>query len=135
VLLNITDVDPISKSVRPLAAQEEMESRRIWEPVTNAILGKKYSEATKNKQDIEQMQRNAAAERKRNGETFVPRFFDADISDGRPKLTDEGRKAIDGEYQLAGYDGAADDKVATVNAGKAEDADEDDEDDFQDAQN
>ncbi|KAI3487351.1 hypothetical protein L1887_48772 [Cichorium endivia] len=37
--------------------------------------------------------------------------------------------------QLAGYDGTADDKVATVNAGKAEDADEDDEDDFQDAQN
>lgn len=135
VLLNITDVDPIAKSVRPLAAQEEMESRRIWEPVTNAILGKKYSEATKNKQDIEQMQRNAAAERKRNGETFVPRFFDADISDGRPKLTDEGRKAIDGEYQLAGYDGAVDDKVAAVNAQKVEDADDDDEDDFQDAQN
>ncbi|SNX87317.1 related to OSH6 - member of an oxysterol-binding protein family [Melanopsichium pennsylvanicum] len=104
LLLNVNDVDPLVKAVRPLASQEEMESRRIWEPVTNAILAKKYSEATKNKQEIEQKQRNTAAERKRKGETFVPRFFDADISDGRPKLTEEGRIAIDSEYELVGYE-------------------------------
>lgn len=126
LLLSVHDVDPIAKSVRPLAAQDEMESRRIWEPVTNAILSKKFSEATKNKQEIEQAQRNTAAERKRKSETFVPRFFDADISDGRPKLTEEGRKAIDGEHNLAGYDG-----VETANTA----AKEDDEDDFQDAEN
>ncbi|CDU26317.1 related to OSH6-member of an oxysterol-binding protein family [Sporisorium scitamineum] len=126
LLLNINDVDPIAKSVRPLSAQDEMESRRIWEPVTSAILAKKYSEATKHKQDIEQRQRNVAAERKRKGETFIPRFFEADISDGRPKLTGEGRKALDGENELAGYDGAA----------KQDDAnDEDDDDNFQDAEN
>lgn len=45
-----------------------MESRKIWEPVTNAILAKDYSGATKFKQEIEQMQRDAAAERKRKDE-------------------------------------------------------------------
>ncbi|SJX63197.1 related to OSH6-member of an oxysterol-binding protein family [Sporisorium reilianum f. sp. reilianum] len=125
LLLSINDIDPISKAVRPLSAQDEMESRRIWEPVTTAILAKKYSEATKHKQDIEQRQRNVAAERKRKGETFIPRFFDADISDGRPKLTEEGRKALDGENELVGYDGA----------GKQDDTNDEDEDDFQDAEN
>ncbi|CBQ73362.1 conserved hypothetical protein [Sporisorium reilianum SRZ2] len=125
LLLSVNDIDPISKAVRPLSAQDEMESRRIWEPVTTAILAKKYSEATKHKQDIEQRQRNVAAERKRKGETFIPRFFDADISDGRPKLTEEGRKALDGENELVGYDGA----------GKQDDTNDEDEDDFQDAEN
>ncbi len=111
----------------PLSAQEEMESRKIWEPVTSAILAKKYSEATKNKQDIEQMQRNTAAERKRKGETFVPRFFDADISDGRPKLTEEGRQALDGEYNLAGYDGCCYSRCHECHQ------DDDDDDEFQDA--
>lgn len=124
LLLNVHDVDPIAKSVRPLSSQEEMESRRIWEPVTNAILSKKFSEATKAKQEIEQAQRNTAADRKRKGETFTPRFFDADISDGRPKLTEEGRKALDGEHNLAGYDGAAKDNDV-----------DDDADEFQDAEN
>lgn len=128
LLLNVNDVDPISKAVRPLRSQEEMESRKIWEPVTNAILSKKFSEATKAKQEIEQKQRNVAAERKRKGEGFVPRFFDADISDGRPKLTEEGRKAVDGEYELAGYDASAreSDPVAAT-------TEDDDEDEFQDA--
>ncbi|TKY85452.1 hypothetical protein EX895_005614 [Sporisorium graminicola] len=126
LLLNVNDVDPITKSVRPLSAQDEMESRRIWDPVTSAILAKKYSEATKHKQEIEQRQRNMAAERKRKGEAFVPRFFDADISDGRPKLTEEGRKALDGENNLEGYGVAR--KQDDTN-------DDDDEDDFQDAEN
>lgn len=130
LLLNVLDVDPIPKSVRPLSSQEPMESRKIWEPVTNAILAKKFGEATKNKQEIEQMQRNTAAERKRKGETFVPRFFEADISDGRPKLTEEGRKALDGENNLVGYDGAGESKATSAAA-----HDDDDEDDFQDAEN
>ena len=130
LLLNVNDIDAFPKAVRPLSAQDEMESRRIWEPVTNAILTKKYSEATKHKQDIEQRQRNVAAERKRKGETFVPRFFDADISDGRPKLTEEGRKALDGEYELVGYAGGAERAKRDV----IDDEDED-EDEFQDAEN
>lgn len=44
-----------------------MESRRIWQPVTDAILGKEFGAATKHKQNIEQEQRDRAAERKRAG--------------------------------------------------------------------
>lgn len=55
--------------MRPLKAQQEMESRKIWEPVTNAIIAKDYSGATKAKQDIEQKQRDTAAERKRKDES------------------------------------------------------------------
>lgn len=68
MLINLDDIDPISKDVRPLSSQESMESRRIWEPVTNAILAKDFGNATKHKQDIEQRQRNTAAARKEKGE-------------------------------------------------------------------
>lgn len=54
--------------MRPLDVQEDMESRKIWLPVTEAIVNKEFSQATKHKQDIEQIQRTAAAERKRKGE-------------------------------------------------------------------
>lgn len=57
-----------TKSVRSLDVQEDMESRKIWKPVTDAIINKEFSQATKHKQDIEQMQREAAAERKKKGE-------------------------------------------------------------------
>lgn len=47
--------------------QEEMESRKIWRPVTEAICNKEFGQATKHKQEIEQKQRDLAAERKRKG--------------------------------------------------------------------
>lgn len=34
---------------------------------------------------------------------FVPQYFHADISSGRPALTEAGRKAIEGERELQGY--------------------------------
>lgn len=103
LLIDLDEIDPLPKTVRPLSSQEDMESRRIWQPVTKSILEKEFSAATKHKQVIEQRQREAAADRKRTGEDFVPRFFNADISDGRPTLTSAGRKAIDDERDLVGY--------------------------------
>lgn len=108
LLIDLDQLLPVdTRAVRPLTAQEPMESRKIWEPVTQAILNKEFGAATKHKQEIEQMQRDKAAERKRNNEDFVPRFFIADISDGRPKLTEAGKKALDGEAQLEGYNSSA----------------------------
>ncbi|KAN0065665.1 hypothetical protein ACQY0O_000795 [Thecaphora frezii] len=136
LLINVEELNPIAKTVRPLEAMEEMESRRIWEPVTSSILAKDFSQATKNKQMIEQRQRDIAAERKRKGETFVPRFFDADISDGRPKLTAEGQRALDGEDRLEGYTtGTGTATGATIAAAAADnnDGDDDDDDEFKDA--
>ncbi|KAK0546122.1 hypothetical protein OC846_005402 [Tilletia horrida] len=103
LLLNVPDLDTIPKNVRPLDSQLELESRRIWQPVIKAILSKQYGEATKAKQVIEQRQRDIAAERKKNGEEFVPQFFEIDISDGRPRLTKAGREAIEAERNLDGY--------------------------------
>ena len=53
--------------VRPVSTQDEMESRRIWQPVTESIQNKDLGAATKHKQVIEQAQRDRAAERKKQG--------------------------------------------------------------------
>ncbi|PWN30970.1 hypothetical protein BDZ90DRAFT_229961 [Jaminaea rosea] len=103
LLIDLDEIEPLPKTVRPLSSQEDMESRKIWQPVTKAILDKEYSAATRHKQVIEQRQREEAAERKRVGKSFTPRFFEEDISDGRPRLTQQGREAIDGERELKGY--------------------------------
>ncbi|KDN37930.1 hypothetical protein K437DRAFT_31731 [Tilletiaria anomala UBC 951] len=107
LLIRLDELALTRKTVRPLDAHEEMESRRIWKPVTDAIIGKQFSAATKHKQEIEQAQREAAAERKRRGEAFVPQFFHVDFGDGRPRLTDAGRKALRDEAALVGYGPAA----------------------------
>lgn len=106
LLIDLNELDPIKTlNVRPLSAQDEMESRKIWNDVTEAIVSKDFSTATKNKQAIEQTQREKAADRKRKGESFTPRFFDANIDDGRPKLSEAGRAALDGELAMEGYGG------------------------------
>lgn len=103
LLINLDEIDPLPKTVRPLQSQETWESRRIWETVTSSIISKDFSAATRNKQRIEQMQRDAAAQRKRAGEEYTPRFFNEDIANGRPTLTAQGKDAMEGERQLKGY--------------------------------
>lgn len=59
----------------------------------------------------------------------MPRFFEADISDGRPKLSAEGRKAVDEEEQRQSSSDEAE-----AGSRKDNDSDEDDEDAFEDAE-
>lgn len=96
-LVNLADLAPCARDVRPLDAQEPNESRRIWHGVTEAILSQQYAKATQAKHQVEQHQRDLAAQRKQQGVTFVPRFFQPDISSGRPQLTDAGRAAVEEE--------------------------------------
>lgn len=70
----------IPKHVRPLASQSEFESRRLWDPVTVKMMAKAWGEATAAKQQIEQAQRDRAAARKEKNETFVPTYFEEDVS-------------------------------------------------------
>lgn len=63
--LNVLDVLP--KEVRPIEKQLHTESRKLWKTVTDKLLSKEYSEATREKQVIEQRQRDEAAERKKTG--------------------------------------------------------------------
>jgi len=82
--------------VRPLEEQEPLESRRVWGKVIEAIHAKDFGRATKEKQIVEQRQRDEAAERKKKGEEYVPRFFDKAYEDGRPTLTAAGREVVEG---------------------------------------
>lgn len=70
-LLDVSALQVIPKVVRPLEKQEPRESRKLWQNVTNNLLKKEYSEATKEKIEIEQRQRDEAAERKRKGLLYV----------------------------------------------------------------
>ena len=66
-LIDLSQLQVIPKTVRPLEKQLPNESRKLWENVTSKLLSKEYSEANKHKQAIEQRQRDDAAERKRKG--------------------------------------------------------------------
>ncbi|CAO1628450.1 unnamed protein product [Sympodiomycopsis kandeliae] len=135
LLINLEELNPLPKTVRPLKSQDTYESRLIWESVTSSILEKNFSQATKNKQKIEQQQRNLALDRKNRNEEFRPQFFDEDISNGRPRLNDQGREAIQGERELKGYSNDTRDNVPEdtkekrdTKAVKEEDSDDDDDD-------
>ena len=74
-LLDVSSLHIIPKVVRPLEKQDPRESRKLWQKVTSNLLKKEYSEATKEKIEIEQRQRDEAAERKRKGLLYVVSFF------------------------------------------------------------
>ncbi|KZT70421.1 hypothetical protein DAEQUDRAFT_725323 [Daedalea quercina L-15889] len=98
-LIDLSTLCSIPKSVRGLEKQHANESRKLWENVTNNLVAKEYSEATKHKLAIEQRQRDDAAERKRKGAQFVPNYFESDIESGIPRLTEAGRKALEEELK------------------------------------
>ncbi|THH30565.1 hypothetical protein EUX98_g3621 [Antrodiella citrinella] len=105
-LLDLSTLHVIPKMVRPLEKQMPTESRKMWEKVTTNLLSKDYSEATRHKLIIEQKQRDDAALMKQKNQTFVPVYFDGNLDDGIPVMTEAGRKALeeefheDGEYPL-----------------------------------
>lgn len=69
ILLNLDELALIPKLVRPLSEQDAQESRKLWDPVTSNLIAKNWGEATKQKQVIEQRQRDKAAAMKAKGET------------------------------------------------------------------
>ncbi|XP_053572742.1 oxysterol-binding protein-related protein 8 isoform X2 [Bombina bombina] len=58
--------------------QGEFESERLWQHVTRAINNKDQHDATQEKYVLEEAQRNAAKERKSNGEEWTCRLFEYD---------------------------------------------------------
>jgi hypothetical protein len=99
LLIDLGSLDVLPKSVRPLEKQHPRESRKLWENVTTNLLNKEFSEATKEKMAIEQRQRDEAAERKRQGIEFVPRYFENDIENGYSALTADGSAAVEEELK------------------------------------
>ena len=105
MLIDITPLFPITKSVPPAEEQLSNESLKFWSGVTNAIVEKQFSQATKLKQDIEERQRQLAAERTEKGTEWSPRFFTGAVTPlGKPQLTEEGQKVLlgirSGEFAL-----------------------------------
>lgn len=91
-MIDLSTLASVPKTVRPIDEQGTFESRKLWEQVTgqshvsllftpyhvmsnrapaDALLSKNYGEATKQKQIIEQAQRDRAEERKAKGEECV----------------------------------------------------------------
>lgn len=109
LLVDLTPLTPVPKTVPPEEDQLPNESRRFWKDVTTAILSKQYGEATRVKQALEQGQRDKAEERKARNEEWKPRFFaGAVVPKGKPNLSEEGQAALqglhEGHYRLNGTD-------------------------------
>ncbi|KAI5308530.1 hypothetical protein KEM55_005484, partial [Ascosphaera atra] len=96
LLIDVSPLYPVPKEVPPEDQQLPNESRKYWSGVTNAILTKEYSLATKRKQELEENKRREAAERQEKNEEWVPRFFKGHIdASGKPELTDEGKRVLE----------------------------------------
>lgn len=97
LLIDIEPLFPAEKDVPPNEDQLSNESLKFWSGVTDAIVGKQFTQATKLKQDIEERQRERAAERKEQNVEWKPRFFIGAVTPlGKPELTEEGRKVLEG---------------------------------------
>ncbi|KAI9879225.1 MAG: hypothetical protein M1830_009156 [Pleopsidium flavum] len=105
LLVDLDPLFPIPKSVPPESEQLPNESRRFWHSVTEAILEKRFAQATKLKQELEERQRERAAARKAQNDEWKPRFFTGAVTPlGKPELTTDGKEALrglhDGKYRL-----------------------------------
>nr|CAG8447304.1 130_t:CDS:2 [Entrophospora candida] len=99
LLLDMEKIFPIPKQVKPISKQKPLESRNVWKPVTTALFQKDYTKATKEKQIIEERQRQKAAEYKSNKE-FNAAYFKLPVIDGKPNLNDAGHSAMKQEHQF-----------------------------------
>lgn len=105
-LVDLTPLAVVPKSVAPIPSQDALETRKVWEPVCLALYKKDYSTASKEKQRIEQEQRDKAEERKKKGEGYAPKYFEREPEDvrewdGRPVLTEEGRRVIERDFEAS----------------------------------
>ncbi|KAI9507142.1 hypothetical protein F5148DRAFT_981805 [Russula earlei] len=130
-LIDLAPLHVVPKRVRPIPKQLPTESRRLWESVTTRLLRKEFGEATRAKHVIEQRQRDEAAERKRRGLEFVPRYFEKDIQSGVPTLTQAGKDALEEELKYEDED-ADQNKDADEEGRHGHDDDDNDDDDDDD---
>ncbi|BGP27161.1 oxysterol-binding protein [Rhodotorula toruloides] len=103
-LVDLLPLNVVPKAVAPLDEQGPMETRKVWASVADALNKKDYITASKEKQRIEQEQRDKAEERKKKGEVYRPRFFEPepdDVADwdGRPVLSAQGKAALERNFQ------------------------------------
>ncbi|KJX97118.1 oxysterol-binding protein [Zymoseptoria brevis] len=97
LLMDVSPLLPIPKKCPPEDQQLPNESRKFWGGVTDAIVAKQYGQATQRKTELEERQRERAAERAKEGKEWSPRFFTTVTEkDGRPRVSEVGKKAMEG---------------------------------------
>ncbi|ETI25255.1 hypothetical protein G647_04630 [Cladophialophora carrionii CBS 160.54] len=97
LLIDLQPLFPVQKKCPSPDEQLPNESRTFWSEVTTAINEKRFSDATRVKQDLEQAQRDKAAKRKELNVEFQPRFFTGVTeSSGKPELTEYGKEVLKG---------------------------------------
>lgn len=95
LLIDVNPLHPIPKECPPPDKQLSNESRKFWGDVTEAINAKQFSKATKIKQEIEERQREKAAQRQKQSTDWKPRFFTNTIEPlGKPELSEEGKAVL-----------------------------------------
>ncbi|XP_026277867.1 oxysterol-binding protein-related protein 11 [Frankliniella occidentalis] len=74
-VIDVTRLPVIRKRVRPVSKQGNMESRRLWYEVTNALAENDISRATDHKRSLEEQQRAGEKHRASTGTSFPTRYF------------------------------------------------------------
>jgi hypothetical protein len=97
LLIDLSPLFPAPKICPPAEDQLPNESRRFWNDVTEAITNKQFSRATDLKTQLEERQRERAAERKAQNLEWKPRFFTGAVTPkGVPELSQEGVAVMNG---------------------------------------
>lgn len=73
--LDLTALPKPTPTVKPVEEQQELESRRIWKKVSDALKSGDYAVASAEKSAIENQQRALRKERETTNEVWVPAHF------------------------------------------------------------
>lgn len=73
--LDVTSLSPAPMNVKELEEQDEMESRKIWQKVSDAIRANDTATAGVEKNKIETKQREEKAARQEAGQEWEPKYF------------------------------------------------------------
>ncbi|XP_072139634.1 oxysterol-binding protein-related protein 10 isoform X1 [Mobula birostris] len=74
-VIDTTKLPEIRKRIRPIQKQGLLESRRLWELVTNALKVGDIDAATENKHLLEEQQRTEERQRAATNTTWKPKYF------------------------------------------------------------
>ena len=74
-LWDATKNPPQHVSIKPITEQGELESRKLWEPVAKALNAKDYETASREKQKLENAQRELRKDEKETGTTWNQNYF------------------------------------------------------------
>jgi hypothetical protein len=80
--LDLTTLEKPQKMVKPIEEQDELESRRIWQKVAEALKTGDYATASAEKSMIENKQRALRKERELSNQTWMPHHF-VSVQDGK----------------------------------------------------